>query len=80
MLILNQPPRYRTYLLRCQQVRSTPDDDEVRWWFRLEDLHSGQRHGFTSFAALVAFLTTELGEGGAASPSERRDPTLASDG
>ena len=81
MLILDHPPRYRTYLVRGQPVHNAPADEEVRWWFSLEDPQSGQRHNFTSFALLVAFLTAQFGEVATASPTQDgQAPTLPPEG
>ena len=57
----NQPPapRYCSYLLRCWQERSLRQS-AADWRFSLEDPHTGQRRGFVTFEALVAFLRQEL--------------------
>ena len=57
---LEQPPRYLAYLLRCWQERSQRPEYLPLWRFSLEDPHSGQRRGFASLEALVAFLETVL--------------------
>lgn len=60
-LILDKPPRYQTYLLRCWQERSQQDEGlVVVWRFSLEDPRTGQRRGFASLEALLASLKTEL--------------------
>ena len=58
----NQPPapRYCSYLLRCWQERSLRQSAASVWRFSLEDPHTGQRRGFATFEALVAFLRQEL--------------------
>ncbi len=60
----NQPPapRYCSYLLRCWQERSLRQSAAAVWRFSLEDPHTGQRRGFATFEALVAFLRQELWE------------------
>ncbi len=41
------------YMLRLQQIRR---DEELVWWFSLENPHTGQRHNFTSLESLNSFL------------------------
>ena len=53
-------PRYCSYLLRCWQERSLRQSAAAVWRFSLEDPHTGQRRGFATFEALVAFLRQEL--------------------
>jgi hypothetical protein len=53
-----QPPRYLAYLVRLWQVQ---DQGEFVWRASLEDAHTGERHGFASLEALVAFLVAETG-------------------
>lgn len=49
----NQPERYTAYLLRIWQVNR-----DGEWDFRisLENIHTGERRGFASVEALIAFL------------------------
>lgn len=56
---LDQPPRYRAYLLRFWEERGQPTSVAV-WRFSLEDPHTGQRHGFATLDALLAFLQTQI--------------------
>ena len=49
-----EQPGYRAYLLRLWQVRS---GGQLVWRASLEDVHSGERHGF---ATLVDLLITYL--------------------
>ena len=60
MLKLELPPRYCSYLLRCWEERSDDPLSPHPWRFSLEDPHTGQRRGFATFEALVAFLRQEL--------------------
>lgn len=57
---LERPPRYRAYLLRCWQERSQQPEHLGVWRFSLQEPHSGQRRGFASLEALMAFLETQL--------------------
>ncbi len=50
---------YCAYLLRCWQESSHVADSQS-WRFSLEDPHTGARHGFASFDALMAFLHKQL--------------------
>jgi hypothetical protein len=54
MFISKNPPQYHSYLLRFWK--------EGSWRFMLENPHTGERKGFGSFAALVAFLEEQMGE------------------
>ena len=59
--LLDKPPRYQTYLLRCWQERSQQAEGlVVVWRFSLEDPHTGQRRGFASLEDLLVSLTTDL--------------------
>ncbi|MBA2664413.1 MAG: hypothetical protein H0U74_19150 [Bradymonadaceae bacterium] len=50
--MLKNPPPYHSYLLRFWR--------ESGWRFMLENPHTGERKGFGSFEALVAFLQEEV--------------------
>ncbi len=50
----SEPRRYRAYLLRLWQVVN--DEGRLHWRASLEDPHTGERRGFGSLEALVAFL------------------------
>ena len=54
------PPRYRAYLLTTWEERSQGPEVPAAWRFALQDPRSGQRRGFATLEALVAFLRTEL--------------------
>ena len=60
MTIFDKPPRYRSYLLTFWEERSRDPDAPAVWRFRLEEARTGQRRGFASLEALVAFLRAEL--------------------
>jgi len=49
-------PRYRAYLLRLWE---TEDEGRCVWRASLEDPATGERHGFASLEALVAYLVRE---------------------
>ncbi len=55
MYVPDSPPRYCAYLLRCWTERRSQPDHAVVWRFSLENPHTGTRHGFASFEALIAF-------------------------
>ncbi len=74
MNILGDAPRYHAYLLRCWAERGQDGTGAVHWRCSLEDPHTGERRGFPSLAALLAFLDAELELGcdappGAAAPA-----------
>jgi hypothetical protein len=55
---MTEPRRYRVYLLRLWQA-----DDEhgsLVWRAALEDVHTGERHGFADLARLFAFLEAQM--------------------
>ena len=60
-MIHNELPRYRAFMLRCWEVRTSDPGDPATWRFSLEDPDSRQKHGFADLEALVAFLGDELG-------------------
>ena len=49
--------RYLSYLLRIWQVK---DGGDLTWRASLEDSHTGDRKGFASLEALVAFLWEQV--------------------
>ncbi len=63
MGIRDRPPGYCAYLLRCWREPGTRPGPAAQR-FSLEDPHTGERQGFASLQALVAFLETELADGG----------------
>lgn len=74
---MSQPSssRYCSYLLRCWQEAGSTQWAGAAWRFSLEDPRTGERHGFASFAALIAFLQERLlGEptGSSAAPDEEK--------
>ena len=52
-------PRYQSYILRLWE-EPRPQVGENIWRFSLEDSRTKQRHGFSTFEALVAALKVEL--------------------
>ena len=63
-------PRYYSYLLRCWS------DGPGIWRFSVEDPHTGARRGFTTLAALVAFLDATLCAEDAADHAPGATPTV----
>jgi hypothetical protein len=55
-----KPPGYRAYILRCWAVPAPGADPAARFRCSLEDPRTGERHGFGSMLALLAFLQTHL--------------------
>ena len=49
---------YHSYLLRLWSV---PGEDEETWRASLENPQTGERHGFASLDAMVAFLRRQIG-------------------
>ena len=60
MSILEEPPRYHTYLLTMWEERSLDADTPVVWRFRLEDPRTGERKGYADLEALVRRLEQEM--------------------
>jgi len=50
---------YQSYLLRLWRA---PNRHNMAWRASLEDPHTGERRGFASLDALVAFLRERTGE------------------
>ncbi len=61
---LGAPPHYHAYLLRLWEERGQRGDGPGGWRCSLEDPHTGERRGFASLGALVAFLQAELDRDG----------------
>jgi hypothetical protein len=59
MPISDQPPVYRSYLLRFWEERGEQPVRRV-WRCSLEDPSTGSRHGFANLTALTEWLTAEL--------------------
>ena len=55
-MLSHDPPRYCSYLLRCWQEQQLVHLGPAAWRFSLEDPHTGERQGFATFEALIAFL------------------------
>ncbi len=58
--MLDQPPSYRTYLIRCWEERSRDLTAPTVWRFSLEDPQTGQRRGFASLEKMMGFIRGEL--------------------
>ena len=66
---------YCSYLLRCWQETTSTQLAAAAWRFSLEDPRTGERHGFASFDALIAFLHERLLDepiGSSVAPDEER--------
>jgi len=59
MTISDQPPVYRSYLLRFWEERGEQPARRV-WRCSLEDPETGSRHGFANLTALTDWLNAEL--------------------
>ena len=68
MNIFGKAPSYCAYVLRCWEEDTWHDDGSRVQRFSLEDIHTGQRHAFTTVEALMRFVQTAL-------TSERQDST-----
>ncbi len=60
MSVLEEPPRYRTYLLTLWEERSQDPRAPVVWRFSLEDPRTGRRRGFADLEALMAAFAQEM--------------------
>jgi hypothetical protein len=60
MPVFDKPPRYCVYVLRFWEERSQYPDRPGVWRFSLEVPRTGERHGFASLEALVAFLRAQV--------------------
>jgi hypothetical protein len=49
----NQPEKYHAYMLRLWSVEG---NGERAWRATLENVHTGERRGFSSWGALISFL------------------------
>ncbi len=56
MNIIGKSRNYCAYVLRCWEEHPLFAEDVRVQRFSLEDIHSGQRYGFTSLEALMAFV------------------------
>ncbi len=63
MNILGDAPRYRAYLLRCWAEHGQDAITSLTWRYSLEDPHTGERRGFPTLAAMVAFLEVAMAPG-----------------
>ena len=64
------PPRYRSYLLRCWEERSRFPDGPVVWRFSLQDPRTGEHHGFADLEALIAAIQQALAGDAGEPPAE----------
>jgi len=67
---MSGPRSYLAYLLRAWRVVR---NGEAVWRASLEDVDTGERHGFASLEALFAYLREELRRGEGPAPEEARD-------
>jgi hypothetical protein len=69
-IVHNEPPRYRSYVLRCWEMRSQIPKRPAMWRFSLEEARTGEKHTFADLEALVTFLQAEL-----AKPESEKAPS-----
>lgn len=50
---------YHSYLLRLWR---SSNEESAAWHIMLENPHTGERHGFTGFPNLTAFLSETIGQ------------------
>jgi hypothetical protein len=60
--IHDKPPRYQSYMLRCWEMRSQDPDRPATWRFSLEDPQTKQRHTFSDWKSMIAFLEAQISE------------------
>ncbi len=70
---ISDHPHYCAYLLRCWAEHSAHPQQPLIWRFSVEDPHSGDRRGFATFEALVAFLLAQLQDASPTSTATRID-------
>jgi len=58
---MENTPKRIVYLLTMWQERTDAADSPAGWRFSVEDPRTGERRGFASLEALVAFLRTQMG-------------------
>lgn len=61
--MIEEPPRYQTYLLRywiAPRQESPGLRPSPTWHFTLENPQTGERHQFLTLAALRAFLAGQI--------------------
>jgi len=73
MSAFDKPPRYCVYVLRFWEERSRHPDRPGVWRFSLEVPRTGERRGFATLGALVAFLQQQMEEEGKRGESNCRD-------
>lgn len=56
----SSPPRSESFLLRCRQERSPQTGLPDVWRFSLEDVRTGQRVGFVTLEAALAYVRGKL--------------------
>lgn len=61
MLEIDNPPRFRSYLLRCWEERSADSSSHTPRRCSLEDPQTALRHDFATLEALAAFLRAQEG-------------------
>ena len=58
--MLDNPPRYRSYLITLWEERSSDPNVPCIWRFVLENPRTGERKGFASLKDLMATLEREM--------------------
>jgi len=70
---LDGPPRYQVFMLRAWE-ESSDAAGPTTWRFSVEAPDTGQRRGFASLEALVAYLANQFGKEGLASGELAKQP------
>lgn len=60
MVVGQEPARFRSFLLRCWEVRREGPGEPAAWRCRLVDVETGQQRGFADLETLVILLKEEL--------------------
>ena len=69
--IHSRPGRYHAYMLRLWEERGDAPNLPGTWRCSLEDAHTGEKHGFGSLEALLAFLRKRVTDVNESSGLER---------
>ncbi len=77
MSVPDEPPSYHVFLMRCWEEHSDYPESDA-WRFSLQDPGTGQRRGFASLEALLAFLTNQFGAGGKGQVEDEWQPAATS--
>jgi hypothetical protein len=62
-IVHDEPPRYKSYVLRCWEARSQRTDHPPTWRFSVEDSWTGEKRAFADLASVFAFLEVQINKG-----------------